>query len=160
MNAENRDTIITELIELINIGNAHVSFEDAVANLPENLRTITTVNLPYSIWQLVEHMRITQKDILTFSMSDEYVEMSWPDDYWTPNKEQVGNDEWENSLKLIKEDRESFFKLLRNKKNDLFKAFEWGTGQSLFREALLIADHNSYHTAEIVVIRRVLKRWK
>ena len=160
MNTDIRKTIVAELVELINIGNAHVSFEKAVANLPESLRTVVPEGLPYSIWQLVEHMRITQKDILTFSLSADYVEINWPDDYWTPNKEKVEDDEWENSLKSIKEDRESFFKLLRDDKKDLFEAFEWGTGQSLFREAVLIGDHNSYHTAEIVVIRRILNSWK
>jgi len=160
MNTDNRETIVAELVELINIGNAHVSFEKAVASLPEDLRTVVPEGLPYSIWQLVEHMRITQKDILTFSLSADYEEINWPDDYWTPNKDKVEDEEWENSLKSIKVDRESFFALLRDDKRDLFEVFEWGTGQSLFREAVLIADHNSYHTAEIVVIRRILKSWK
>ena len=159
MNQENRTNIIAELVELIEKGNAHVSFEDAVADLPSESRTVTPENLPYSIWQLVEHMRITQKDILVFSTSENYKPIKWPDDYWTENKKTVSDAEWNNSLKEIKKDRDSFFELLKNDKNDLFDRFEWGDGQSLLREALLIADHNSYHTAEIVVIRRFLKCW-
>lgn len=159
MNQENWATIVAELIELIEKGNAHVSFEDAVADLPEELRTTIPENLPYSIWQLVEHMRITQKDILVFSLSDNYKPIKWPDDYWTKNQEAVNDEDWKKSLEEIKKDRHSFFELLNNDQNDLFHPFEWGEGQSLFREAVLIADHNSYHTAEIVVIRRLLKCW-
>jgi len=159
MDQESRVTIVGELVELIEKGNAHVSFEDAVADLPEEFRTVIPENLPYSIWQLVEHMRITQKDILVFSSSDNYKPMKWPDNYWTDNKESVSDADWNNSLKEIKKDRDSFFELLKNNQNDLFQPFEWGDGQNLFREAVLIADHNSYHTAEIVVIRRLLKCW-
>lgn len=159
MNQESRAAIISELVELIKKGNAHLPFEKAVANLPEKLRSVIPTNLPYSIWQLIEHMRITQKDILVFSSSDNYKPINWPDDYWTENKETVSDEEWNRSLEEIKKDRDTFLELLKDTQNDLFHTFEWGEGQNLFREALLIADHNSYHTAEIIVIRRFLKSW-
>ena len=159
MDQYNKNDIVTELIKLIKKSSAHVSFEEALADLPAKSRTEIPGDLPYSIWQLVEHMRITQKDILVFSLSENYKPMKWPDNYWTENKESVSDADWNNSIKEIKKDRHSFFELLKNNQNDLFQPFEWGEGQNLFREAVLIADHNSYHTAEIVVIRRLLKCW-
>lgn len=160
MKQDNRTDIVAELTKLIKKGNAHVSFNEAVAGLPENLRTTIPGDLPYSIWQLVEHMRITQKDILDFCKGENYLELNWPDDYWTENKDVLSNEVWENSLREITEDRDSFLELLKNDQNDLFSAFEWGDGRNLFREALLISDHNSYHTGEIILLRRLLKSWR
>ena len=159
MEIDQRKKIVDELISLTVNGNAHVTFEDAVANLPADLRGKKPENLPYSIWQLVDHMRIAQKDIVDFSISDDYQELNWPDDYWSDPIENVDDETWEKSLEQIQQDRKRFFELLNDEKNDLTKPFPWGSGQTLMREALLIADHNAYHTAEIVVIRRLLKSW-
>ena len=159
MKQDNKITLVSELKELISKSNAHVSFEDSLDDLPAELRTKKPYDLPYSIWQLVEHMRITQKDIVDFSVSENYEVLKWPDDYWTAHVEHVDDQTWEQSLQQIRDDRKRFFNLLVDEKKDLFEAFPWGEGQSLFREAVLIADHNSYHTAEIVVIRRLLKSW-
>jgi len=155
-----RKNTVSELIELINKGNAHVTFEKAVDRLPKSLRTSIPFDLPYSIWQLVEHIRITQKDIVDFCINNNYKELNWPADYWGDNPNEIDDDTWNNALEEIKAEREKFFELLKDESNDLFKPFEWGNGQTLFREAVLIADHNAYHTAEIVVIRRLLKAWK
>ncbi|MCE7060003.1 DinB family protein [Dyadobacter sp. CY343] len=160
MEKTERKKLVNELITLIEKGNAHVSLWDATAKLPADLRGVVPESLPYSIWQLVEHLRIAQKDILEFSVSSEYKEKEWPKDYWTPAREQVSDEEWENALNEIRDDQKQFFALLNTETNDLFAAFPWGDGQTLLREALLIADHNSYHTAEIVVIRRLLNAWK
>ncbi|KAA0993670.1 DinB family protein [Dyadobacter aurulentus] len=160
MEKHERGKLAEELTMLIEKGNAHVSFWDAIGGLPAQLRGAVPKNLPYSIWQLVEHLRITQKDILEFSESEAYQEKEWPKDYWTPALEQIDEETWENSLAEIREDQQQFIALLRNEENDLFTPFSWGEGQSLLREAMLIADHNSYHTAEIVVIRRLLNAWK
>ena len=160
MNQESRAAIVKGLTELIVNGNAHVSLTDAIADLPKNLRTEIPANLPYSIWQLIEHMRIAQKDIVDFSESGEFEKLNWPDDYWTPNVAEVEDDVWEQSLNDIEADQNRFFHILNDTNRDLFKPFEWGEGQTLFREATLIADHNAYHTAEIVVIRRLLGAWK
>ncbi|TDE15427.1 DinB family protein [Dyadobacter psychrotolerans] len=160
MSQDIKKATVSELTELIQKGNAHVSFEDAVADLAPNLRTEIPGDLPYSIWQLVEHIRITQKDIVDFSSSDNYKELKWPDEYWPEFVSEIDDDSWNASLDEIQKDRQRFFDLLNDESKDLFKKFEWGDGQTLFREAVLIADHNSYHTAEIVVIRRLLKAWK
>lgn len=161
MNTGQQQALISELIVLIEKGSAHVTFDEAIAGLPAEQRTITPENLPYSIWQLVEHLRIAQKDIVDFSASDQFEILVWPDDYWPKEHlDHVSDENWNKSLDQIRSDRERFFELLRDDNNDIFRAFKWGDGQSLLREALLIADHNSYHTAEIVVVRRLLKSWR
>ena len=157
---DDRSKIVKELIRLIETSHAHVTFENALAGLPAKLRTVTPEKLPYSIWQLVEHIRIAQADIVDFSTSAEHTVLDWPADYWTEAVSEVSDDAWEASLEAITADRESFFALLRNPDNDLFKPFGWGKGQTLFKEAILIADHNAYHVAEILVIRRLLGAWK
>ncbi|MCF0041743.1 DinB family protein [Dyadobacter fanqingshengii] len=160
MDETQRKKLVNELISLIEKGNAHVSFKDSVADLPSGLRTVIPENLPYSIWQLVEHIRIAQKDIVDFSASADSKSLAWPDDYWVEPTDAVSDDDWNNALKQIEEDQQRFQALLEEKQNDLFAPLPWGTGQSLLREAMLIADHNAYHTAEIVIARRLLKSWK
>ncbi|WAC13746.1 DinB family protein [Dyadobacter pollutisoli] len=160
MENDQRRKLVSELITLIEKGNAHVTLEEATAGLAPELRSVTIENLPYSIWQLVEHIRIAQKDIVDFSTSAEHDALAWPDDYWPKPVDTVSDSDWENSLKDIKKDQKRFFDLLNHEKNDLFSPLSWGTGQTLLREAMLIADHNSYHTAEIVVARRLLKNWR
>jgi hypothetical protein len=159
MKPDEKLAMVAELKALIKKGNAHVSFEDALSGLPAGLRTERPGDLPYSIWQLVEHMRIAQRDIVDFCISADYQHLKWPDDYWTANTKDIDDDTWAQALKQIESDRNRFFDLLDNKRAELFEAFAWGEGQNLFREAVLIADHNAYHTAEIVVIRRLLKCW-
>jgi hypothetical protein len=159
MENQERTKLVSELVTLIEKGNAHVTLWDALSDLPAELRGSTPDNLPYSIWQLVEHLRITQKDILEFSISDSYEEKEWPKDYWTEAITEVTDEQWEASINEIQQDQQHFFALLKDGSRDLFEPFSWGTGQNLFREAVLIADHNSYHTAEIVVLRRLLNAW-
>lgn len=160
MSEQNRGIIILELISLIDKGNAHASFEDAVKEIPLELLTKAPNSLPYSIWQLVEHIRITQWDIVEFCSNPDHESPKWPDEYWPAAVETVTKEEWENSLAEIKKDRERFFDLLKDQDIDLYAPFDYGDGQSLFREALLIADHNAYHVGEIIVIRRLLHNWK
>jgi hypothetical protein len=161
METAQRKTIVTELIQCIQKGNAHVSFEESIARLPKALRAQTPESLPYSIWQLVEHIRITQWDIVEFCSSASHESPAWPVGYWPESvPAEVDDHAWKKSIEQILEDRTRFFNLLKNPKRDLFEPFEHGDGQSLFREALLIADHNAYHTGEILVIRRLLKDWE
>ncbi|MDQ0965700.1 hypothetical protein QFZ20_001103 [Flavobacterium sp. W4I14] len=155
---ENQTSIlVTELKKLLNGGGAHVGFKDAVANLPFNLLGEKPYNLPYSIWQLVEHIKIAQWDMLQFSKDGSHRSPKWPDEYWP--KELAPKDEhaWNNTLKQIDADLKEFIALLDS---DLYEPIPHGDGQSILREALQIADHNAYHVAEIVVIRRLLGAWK
>ena len=161
MKNESTDTtrLIEELIFLLKKGNAHISFNDAVKNIPFEDLGKKPGSLPYSIWQITEHIRITQKDILDFSVNTDYKELNWPDDYWPEDAAPATQTDWENSIKTINEDLDEFIKLLETSEN-LYKLFHHGTGQTLLREAMLIADHNSYHTGEILVLRRLLGNWK
>jgi len=157
----NNDTapIIKQLIDLIIKGNAHVTFEKAVANISFENIGIKPDNLPYNVWMLVEHIRITQADILNFSINADYKELKWPDEYWPKEEMPKDESEWQKCLDQILHDREEFINLLNKPAVDLFTPFSHGNGQNLMREALLIADHNSYHTGEIVLIRRLLNDW-
>jgi hypothetical protein len=153
------EIILKELELLLRKGNAHVSLNDAVKDIPLNDVGIKHENLPYSIWQLVEHIRITQKDILEFSLNENYKELNWPADYWPKNIAPENKGDWEESVRDINKDLDAFIELLKNADN-IYAPFEHGSGQSLLREAMLIADHTSYHTGEILLLRRLLGNWK
>jgi DinB superfamily len=152
------EILINELIKLLNGGSAHASLEEALDNLPAKLRGAKPDKLPYSIWQLVEHIRIGQWDMLKFSQGNKHKSPKWPDEYWVKETAPKDEAEWEKSLKQIDDDRKEFIKLLKS--GDIYKAIPHGDGQSIILEALQIADHNAYHTAEIIVIRRLLGAWK
>jgi hypothetical protein len=155
-----RKFVVEELNTLIEKGNAHASFEDAVDGVPADLMTVMPEHLPYGVWQLAEHMRITQLDIVEFCLAPGHKSPKWPDEYWPAPGEKVGKERWDATLSGISKDRYRFIDLLKDEKRDLYEPFSYGDGQSLFREALLLADHNSYHTAEIIVVRRLLGNWK
>ena len=155
---DKQDKLIDELIKLLRGGMAHASLTDALEGLPAHLRGKRTNDLPYSIWQLVEHIRIAQWDMLEFSKDASHQSPKWPDDYWPKEAEPESDDDWDNSVAQINKDLEEFIKLLKT--GDLHEPFEHGDGQTLLREALQIGDHNAYHTAEIIVIRRLLDAWK
>ncbi len=159
MNANN-EVVVEQLIALITQGNAHATFEESVANIPFNILGIQPNNLPYSLWQLVEHIRITQKDILEFSRNAEHNSPKWPDEYWPSELAPSSEDAWQKALEQIQSDRIEFIQLLTAENSDLYVPFPYGDGQNLLREALLIADHTSYHTGQIILIRRLLDNWK
>ncbi|MCX6218846.1 DinB family protein [Spirosoma sp.] len=149
-----------QLISLLTGSNAHQSFDDAVNDLPAGLRGIKPDKLPYTIWQLVDHIRIAQWDILEFSRDATHQSPPWPSGYWT--QEPAPDDEaaWQQALAQIQQDRDAFVELLNDPERDLYVPFEHGDGQNLLREALLIADHTAYHVGEIIIIRRLLGVWK
>jgi uncharacterized damage-inducible protein DinB len=151
--------IIDTLINLLKKGNAHVSLDEALKNIPFEILGNRPKGLPYSIWQLAEHIRIAQSDILNFSKDSQYRSPNWPDDYWPKEVKPASEQAWENCISQIRKDRKSFISLLRNSADTLFTPFEYGDGQTLLREALVLADHQSYHTGEIIIIRRILKNW-
>jgi hypothetical protein len=153
------EILLKNLIELLNKGNSHVLLEDALANIPFVLLGKTPENLPYNLWQMAEHIRISQKDILEFSRNPKYKSPQWPEGYWPSNIKPSSEEEWENCLRQIKEDRKSFIAILKEEAENLYKPFDHGEGQTLLREALVLADHNAYHTAEIIVLRRLLGNW-
>jgi uncharacterized damage-inducible protein DinB len=153
-----------QLQALLDGSQAHATFDDAVKDLPANLRGVVPQGLPYSAWQIVEHIRIAQRDILDFSNNSDgnYKPRKWPDSYWPKNPEPPSAYAWEQSIQHVREDREAFEKLLKTVDDaTLVRPFVWGDDQqSLLREAFLIADHTAYHTGELIVLRRLLGAWK
>jgi hypothetical protein len=160
--ASESEELRTQLVALLDGGQAHATFADAVKDFPAKLRGVVPEGLPYSAWQILEHLRIAQRDILDFSAppTGGYQPMAWPDAYWPKSAAPVSPEAWERSIAAIEGDLEKFKKLIVKPGADLAKPFLWGTGQNLLREALLIADHNAYHIGELVVVRRLLSCWK
>jgi hypothetical protein len=151
----------TQLLALLKGGQAHTTLDHAVKDFPVDLRGKVPDGLPYSAWQILDHLRITQRDILNFSAppTGGYHPIQWPDDYWPKSPAPPSPHAWDQSVAAIHADREHFEALLTSPHADLAKPFRWGDGQNLLREALLIADHNAYHLGELVVVRRLLGVW-
>jgi hypothetical protein len=152
------DALRKQLIGLLEKSEAHAGFDKAVKGMPVDQMGVRPPGSPHSAWELLEHIRLAQLDILEFSLSAEYAPRKWPDDYWPKSPAPAGAAEWNKSLRSIRKDRDAFIALLEER--DLYKPFPWGDGQTLLREALLIADHNAYHIGEIVLLRRMLGIWK
>lgn len=153
----------TQLKALLDGGQAHASFDKAVKDMPAKLYGVVPKGMPYSAWQLIEHIRIAQRDILDFCDNGDgnYHPLKWPDEYWPKDPEPPNASAWQKSIKHIRDDRDAFDRLLDSVDDpNLIKPFPWGEGQNLLREALLIADHNAYHVGELIVLRRLLGAWK
>ena len=154
------DTILREhLVELLEGGHSHAKFDDAVAHFPQESIGIRPEGASHSAWEIVEHMRIAQNDILHFSISADHVSPNWPEGYWPASAAPGRENEWNQSLRSFRKDLAEFLALVRDPQQDLYKKFPWGSGQTLLREAMLIADHNSYHLGELVLVRRLLGAW-
>ncbi|MEJ2051557.1 MAG: DinB family protein [Calditrichota bacterium] len=138
---------------------AHVSFEDAIADFPEDYRGKKFPGLPYTAWQLLEHMRLSQWDILDFSRNPKYMSQNWPDDYWPKDEEPPDKNAWDNSIKLFLRDRKDMQSLVQNPSINLYTKIPHGSGQNILREALLVADHNAYHLGEMVLLRKIFGIW-
>jgi DinB superfamily len=160
LHMKNSSPLVKELEAGLNGGNAHASFEDAVKNIPFKHLGEIPDGLPYSLWQLVEHLRLAQWDILDFCRNPDYRAMEWPAAYWPKEKAPAHAGDLKKSVDQILADRQAFIHLLREAGDDLHTQIPHGDGQTLFREAILIIDHNSYHTGEIVLLRRLLGDWK
>jgi hypothetical protein len=144
------------LLELLRGGHAHISFDDAVNGFPLDLAGIRPEGSPHSAWELLEHIRIALEDIARFSQSADYQSPPWPKGYWPSSPAPKDAEEWHNCVRLIRENMAVFESLLNDPERDLFRKFPWGEGQTLLREALLIADHNAYHLGQLVLVRRLL----
>ncbi len=159
MNNENK-FLRTHLLELLDGGQAHAKFDDVVTDFPPNLRGEIPKGLPHSGWMLLEHMRIAQWDILDFSRNPQYAEMKWPEDYWPKSSNPPSPAAWDKCVKSFHDNLDAIKKLVSNPKTDLFAKIPWGSGQTILREALLIADHNSHHLGQMIDVRRLLEIWK
>lgn len=148
-----------QLVKLLDFEEAHVGFDRAVTGIPPRLRGALPQGAEHSIWQLVEHLRIAQADILEFCVSSRYKEKQWPGDYWpTPLGPRTAA-AWTAALAGYRRDRKAMQRLAANPAIDLLAAIPHGTGQTCLREILLVADHNAYHIGQIVAVRRTLGIW-
>ncbi len=148
------------LIELLRGRGAHADFDEAIDGLPESLRGVRVKDLPFTAWRLVEHLRLAQWDILEFSRDAKHKSPQWPEGYWPESDAPPNAAAWDASVAAFRRDLAEMEKLVRDSSNDLFAAIPHGQGQTLLREALLVADHNSYHAGQLIVLRRLLGAWK
>jgi hypothetical protein len=159
MTNDHEQSLRTHLLELLRGGSAHAKFEDAVKNFPAKLRGVKPEKFPHTAWMLLEHMRIAQRDILEFSRDAKHESPKWPEGYWPKAEAPANAAAWEKSVKDFRADLKAMEDLVANPKTDLFAKIPWGDGQTILREALLVADHNAYHLAQIVDVRRLLDAW-
>ena len=148
------------LLELLDGGYAHASFDQVIEGFPARLRGEIPQGLAHSAWMLLEHMRIAQWDILDFSRNPNYKALKWPADYWPKNPVPADALAWEKSIERFHNDLEAMKKIVSDPKTDLFAKILWGEGQTIAREAMLIADHNSHHLGQLIDLRRLLGAWK
>jgi hypothetical protein len=147
------------LLNLLQGGGAHLHFDAAVADLPIELRGAKPDGIPHSPWRLLEHMRIAQWDILEFSRNPGHVSPSFPGGYWPPGDVPPDDGAWDRSAAAFRADLQAMCDLVANEVTDLFAPIPHGTGQTILREALLVADHNAYHLGQLIVVRRALGAW-
>jgi hypothetical protein len=159
MSGDESAALRDHLVELLASGHAHATFEAAVRDLPPELQGKKARGAEHTAWQLVEHMRLAQWDILEFSRKPKHVSPQWPDGYWPPEPAPPDDSAWEKSIRRFKADRKAMQKLVADPASDLFTPFAHGEGQTLLREALLVADHNAYHIGQLVLLRRLLGAW-
>ena len=144
------------VLYLLKGGGAHISFDDALADWPLELRGTKVANFPHTAWMLLEHMRLAQFDILEFSRNSKHVSSAWPEGYWPASEASPDEKAWTASLAAFKKDLRMMERLVADGKVDLYARIPWGDGQTLLREALLVADHNAYHLGQLVMLRKSL----
>ena len=160
--ATQSDPLRAQLMRLLDWEEAHVGFEKSVDGVPADRRGALAPGFEHSIWQLLEHMRLAQKDILEFCVNARYVHaLKWPDDYWPRSPVPPGETAWDASIKDFKADREALKQLAADTRVDLFALVPTGKGQQTYlRALLLVADHNAYHLGQLVAVRRALGIWR
>ncbi len=160
MTKDHDHSLRKHLVELLEGGGAHAKFDDVVKGLPPKLYGAKPANFPHSPWMLLEHLRLAQWDILEFSRNPKHVSPPWPAGYWPKTAAPQKAAAWNKSIQQFRRDLKAMQALMANPKTDLFARIPWGDGQTILREALLVADHNAYHLAQLVDVRRLLEAWK
>lgn len=147
------------VIYLLKGGGAHLNFEQAIADLPANLRGSNVAGASHTPWRLLEHLRICQWDILEFSRNPTHVSPDFPDGYWPEGDAPPDNQAWDNSVQAFRDEQQAMIDLVADPETDLYAPIPHGDGQTILREALLVADHNAYHLGQLVFLRRCLGAW-
>jgi uncharacterized damage-inducible protein DinB len=153
------DPVRQQLADFLNWHQAHAGFDDAVKGVPAKLRSAVPAGFVHSIWQVVEHLHFTQADILEFCHSRKYREKKWPNDYWPKSPSPKNASAWTDAIATFRKDRKAMQQLALDPKINLLSKVPNGSGQTYLREVLLVADHNAYHVAQIVDLRRALGNW-
>jgi hypothetical protein len=148
------------VLYLLNGGGAHARFDDVIKDMPEDLRGAKANGLPHSAWMLLDHLRLAQSDILEFSRNSRHKSPKWPEGYWPKTEAPPSAAAWNSSVRQFRKDLKTMQDLVANPKTDLYARIPWGDGQTVLREALLLADHNAYHLGQLVDLRRLLGAWK
>ena len=154
MTREEAPAVRKHVDNLLRMDGAHLTFTAAVADFPVGLRGVRPAGAPHSAWELLEHMRIAQEDILDFSRNPEYRDKSFPDDYWPATAAPPDDTAWDDSVRQFERDLNEMQALVAE--GDLLAPIAHGQGQTLLREALLVADHNAYHLGQLVFLRKLL----
>src|SRR5205823_2621239 len=152
----NTEAVREQLAAALAWHDAHADFDRALKGLPADARGRVPGGLPYSPWQLLEHLRLAQRDILDFCRNPKYVEPKWPDDYWPKSAAPPDAAAWDASVAAFKRDLAGVQRLAADSRVDLLRKIPHGSGQTYLRELLLILDHNAYHVGELVAVRRAL----
>ena len=147
------------LASLLRAKNAHLMFDDVVKDFPAEARGVRPQGLPYTAWQIVEHLRIAQWDILEFSRDANHISPDFPGGYWPDSDSPPDDAAWDRSVATFRRDLQEMENLVRDPAVDLYAAIPHGDGQTVLREAMLVADHNAYHVGQLVLIRRLLRAW-
>ena len=153
------DPIRAAVARLLDWEDAHAGFDKIVGGLSPEVQGQVPSGLPYSPWQLLEHLRITQEDILEFCRNPGYEERRWPEDYWPDDPSPPSPVAWKESVAAFRRDREALKRMALDPKLDVLAPVPAGQGQTYLREFLLVADHTAYHLGELVVVRRALGAW-
>ncbi len=135
---------------------SHIDFDSAVKDFPPEIRGSKPSGAPHTAWQLLEHMRLAQRDILDFSRDPKHESPKWPEGYWPNSEAPPDAKAWDHSVESFRNDARELDKLVHDGRQDLFKPFEHGDGQTLLREALLVATHNSYHLGQLMFLKKML----
>jgi len=149
------DNLRKQLSQFLHSGNAHITFEDAVKDFPPQLRGKRPAGAPHSAWELLEHLRLALWDIYEFSIDPNHISPEFPDGYWPPTPEPPSEAAWDESVSAYRAILDKFAALVSDESVDLFAKIRHGEGQTVLREALLAADHNSYHLGQLVMVRRI-----
>jgi hypothetical protein len=154
------ESLRQHVLNLLKMKGAHMAFDDAVADFPENLINTLPPNVPYTPWHLVEHLRITQWDILDYTRNSQYTSIEWPKDYWPARDTKADMAMWNQSIEQFRRDLKAMQELVANPDTDLFTPIPHGYGgHTVLREALILADHNAYHVGELAILRQVMNAW-
>lgn len=151
------DPIREHLLTLLSGAGAHIGYEAAFEQFPPELRGKKPTGAPHTAWELLEHLRFAQRDILDFSRDLNYQEAKWPDAYWPKQDTPPDRHAWDETVSAFLADLEEFKKMVTDPRQDLFSPFPLATGKPLLRNVLLVADHNSYHLGQMVYLRKMLE---